>query len=146
MSSETTSDINTRQWVISTGLLLLVGGTGTILSVGSGAITSPVLFGLLLLLAGIVQVAHAVQVRAWDGFFLYLLDGIVRAAVGAVLVLAPPAKVDDLMLVLSFYLFVTGITRTVGSTALEFPAWEWTAASGLLAVAVAAMLAMLWPS
>jgi len=140
------SEIDEWEWVTSTGLLLLVAGTGTILYAGArpGAPVSG--FGWALLFAGIVQAAHATYVRAWSGFLLYLFDGLVRAAVGTWLMVYASPSAEEATLALSFYLFAAGIFRTAGAAALEFPGWEWTAASGLVSVAVASMLALQWPA
>lgn len=139
-------DINTRDWVVYGGGTLLVIGTATIFYLATTTLTSVVAFGWLLLFAGLIQLAHAVQVRDWSGFFLYLLDGIARAAVGILIMLYPSSRADGLMLAVSFYLFVGGVFRSIGSTALEFPGWEWTAAAGLLSAGVAALIATEWPA
>jgi len=137
---------NVRAWVIFSGITMLVLGTAAIIYNGTATIASVVVFGSLLLLAGILQTVHAFQVRAWSGFFLYLLDGIIRATVGVLLVLYPGSGAQALTLVLSFYFIVGGTFKTIGSIALRFPSWGWSVASGLVSVALGAMLAMQWPA
>lgn len=139
------SDINTRDWVIYGGSALLAIGTAAIFYLAAAKVTSVAGFGWLLLLAGLLQVGHAVQVREWNGFFLYVLDGLARAAVAILIILYPSTRADQLMLVVTFYLFVGGVFRAIGAIALEFPGWQWTAAAGLLSMGVAAMLATQWP-
>lgn len=58
-----------------------------------------------------------VQVRYWSGFFLYLIDGIVRTTVGVLLVLYPGSGAQALTLVLTFYFIVGGLFKTFGSIA-----------------------------
>src|SRR4051812_17084193 len=50
-----------------------------------------VIFGLLLVVGGVLHTVHAFLVRDRDGFLLYLLEGLVSIVVGAVL-LADPAN------------------------------------------------------
>src|SRR5438874_13803045 len=92
-----------RGWVIFAGITSLVLGTAAVIYTGTATIASVVLFGWLLMLAGIMQLVHVFQVRTWSGFFLYLLDGIIRAAVGTLMVLYPGARAQALTLLRSFY-------------------------------------------
>ena len=137
---------NYRGWVIFAGITSLVLGTAAVIYTGTATIASVVLFGWLLMLAGVMQIVHAFQVRTWSGFFLYLLDGIIRAAVGTLMVLYPGAGAQALTLLLSLYFIVAGIFRTIGSTVLQFPSWGWSVASGLISVVLGVMLAMQWPA
>src|SRR5215471_4741605 len=140
-----TSALDDRALTIATGIMLLVAGTGTIVYATMTPIVSVAGFGWLLLFAGIVEVAHAVQVRSWSGFLLYVVDGLIRAAAGLLLMAFPSSGLDNLTLVLSFYLFVGGVYRTAVAAVLEFPGWVWTAAAGLVSVTLAVMLAVQWP-
>jgi uncharacterized membrane protein HdeD (DUF308 family) len=137
---------NFRGWVIFAGITMLLLGIVAVIYDVTATIASVVLFGWLLLLAGFMQIVHAFQVRTWSGFFLYLLDGIIRATVGTLLVLYPGAGALSLTLVLSFYFIVGGLFKTFGSIALQFPSWGWSVASGLVSVVLGVMLAMQWPT
>jgi uncharacterized membrane protein HdeD (DUF308 family) len=139
------SDGNVRGWVIFAGITLLVLGTVAVIYDVTATLASVFLFGWLLMLAGATQIVHAFQVRTWSGFFLYLLDGIIRATVGTLLVVYPESGALTLTLVLSFYFIVGGLFKTFGSMVLQFPSWGWSVASGLVSVALGVMLAMQWP-
>jgi uncharacterized membrane protein HdeD (DUF308 family) len=140
------SEGNVRGWVIVAGITLLVLGTAAVIYDVTATIASVVMFGWLLMLAGAMQIVHAFQVRTWSGFFLYLLDGIIRATVGTLLVVYPGSGALTLTLVLSFYFIVGGLFKTIGSIVLQFPSWGWSVASGLVSVALGVMLAMQWPT
>jgi uncharacterized membrane protein HdeD (DUF308 family) len=135
-----------RGWVIAAGIASLVLGTAAVVYDTTATIASVVLFGWLLMFAGFVQSVHAFQVRTWQGFFLYLLDGIIRTTVGVLLVLYPGAGAQSITLVLSVYFIVSGLFRAFGSAALRFPTWGWGAAAGVVSVALGIMLAMQWPA
>jgi uncharacterized membrane protein HdeD (DUF308 family) len=145
---ESGSDIikSYRSWVITAGITLLVLGTAAVIYDVKATSASVVLIGGLLLVAGLVQIAHAFQVLTWSGFFLYLLDGVVRATVGTLMVMYPGSGAQALTLLLSFYFIVAGVFRTIGSIILQFPSWGWSVASGLLSVALGVMLALQWPA
>jgi uncharacterized membrane protein HdeD (DUF308 family) len=137
---------NVRGWINFAGVLSLAVGTAAIIYSGTATIASVLVFGWLLMFAGFVQIANAFQLRYWSGFFLYLLDGIVRATVGTLLVLYPGSGAQALTLVLSFYFIAGGLFKTFGSIVLRFPSWGWTVASGAVAVILGVMLAMQWPA
>ena len=135
-----------RGWVIAAGITLLVLGTLAVIYDSTATLASIVVFGWLLALAGAMQIVHAFQVTDWKGFFLYLLDGIVRGVVGVLLVIYPGSGAEALTLILSFYFIASGAFRAIGSTVVRFPSWGWSVASGLIAVALGVMLALQWPN
>jgi uncharacterized membrane protein HdeD (DUF308 family) len=139
------SDGNVRSWVIFAGITMLVLGTAAVIYDIAATLTSVFLFGSLLLLVGAIQIVQAFRVRTWSGFFLYLLDGIIRATVGTLLVVYPGSGALTLTLVLSLYFVVGGLFKTIGSMILQFPSWGWSVASGVVSVALGVMLAMQWP-
>jgi uncharacterized membrane protein HdeD (DUF308 family) len=140
------SDGSFRGWVIFAGILSLVLGIAAIVYNGTATIASVVVFGWLLMFGGFIEIAQAFQVRYWSGFFLYLLDGIVRAVVGALLVLYPQSGAEALTLVLSFYFIAGGLFKSVGSSLLRFPSWGWSVLSGVVSIVLGVMLAMQWPT
>jgi uncharacterized membrane protein HdeD (DUF308 family) len=140
------SNVNIRGWVIFAGITMLVLGTLAIIYDATATIASVILFGWLLMLAGVMQIVNAFQVRSWSGFFLYLVDGILRATVGTLLVVYPDSGALTLTLVLSFYFIAGGLFKTIGSMVLQFPSWGWSVASGLVSIALGVMLAMQWPT
>jgi len=140
------SDGSVRGWVIFAGVTMLVLGIAAVIYDATATIFSVVVFGWLLMFAGVMQIVHAFQVRTWSGFFLYLLDGIVRAVVGTMLVIYPNAGAQSITLLLSFYFIAGGLFKTFGSILLQFPSWGWSVASGLVSVALGVMLAMQWPA
>jgi uncharacterized membrane protein HdeD (DUF308 family) len=137
---------NYRGWIIFAGIAMLVTGTAALIYDVSATTISVIAFGWLLMLAGITQIVHAFQVRSWSGFFLYLLDGIIRTAVGMMMVIYPGAGSEALTLLLSLYFIVGGLFKTFGSIVLMFPSWGWSVASGLVSVTLGVILAVQWPS
>ena len=135
-----------RGWVIAAGVTLLVLGTLAVIYDTTATLASVVVFGWLLSLAGAMQIVHAFQVTDWKGFFLYLLDGIVRGVAGVLLVIYPGSGAATLTLILSFYFIAGGTFRAIGSTVVRFPSWGWSVASGLISVALGVMLALQWPA
>jgi uncharacterized membrane protein HdeD (DUF308 family) len=139
------SDGKLSSRAIFAGIALLAFGIAAVVYNVSATILSVFLIGCVLIGAGCVQFVHAFQVRDWSGFFLYLLDGILRASVGALIIAYPGLAAVTLTFVLSVYFIVGGLFRAIGSTFMQYRNWGWAAASGLVSVALGAMLAMQWP-
>jgi len=135
-----------RGWLIFAGITMLVLGTAAVIYAGTATIASVVFFGTLLAVAGAVQIVHAFQVQTWKGFFLYLLDGLLRAALGVLLIAYPGSSAEALTLVLSFYFIGAGVFRSVAFTVLRLPSWGWGVASGLVTMTLGILLAMQWPA
>ncbi|HWW87097.1 MAG TPA: HdeD family acid-resistance protein [Vicinamibacterales bacterium] len=140
------SEGNVRGWVTFAGVTLIVLGAAAIIYEVTATLVSVLLFGWLLMLAGVMQMVHAFQVRGWSGFFVYLLDGILRATVGTLLIVYPGSGALTLTLVLSFYFIAGGVFKTIASTVLQFPSWGWSVASGVVSVVLGVLLAMQWPT
>ena len=138
-------DGTSRGWVLFAGITMLVLGTAAVIYDVTATVASVFLFGCLLLIAGAMQIAHAFQVRTSSGFFLYLLDGILRATVGALLVIYPGAGALTLTILLSGYFVVGGLFKAIASMVLQFPSWGWSMASGVVSVVLGVLLAMQWP-
>jgi uncharacterized membrane protein HdeD (DUF308 family) len=136
---------NVRGWVTFAGITMQVLGSAAIIYDGTATIASVVVFGWMLMIAGLVQIVHAFQVRNWSGFFLYMLDGIIRATVGTLLVVYPGAGAEAITLMLAFYFIAGGLFKAFGSITLQFPSWGWSVASSLISIALGIVLAVQWP-
>ena len=135
-----------RGWMIFAGLAMLALGITAIIYDTTATTVSVVAFGVILAMAGAAQIVNSFQVRTWSGFFLYLLDGLVRGVVGTLLVLYPNAGAESLTLVLSFYFVLGGLFKSIGSAVLRFPSWGWSVASGVISIVLGVMLAVHWPA
>jgi uncharacterized membrane protein HdeD (DUF308 family) len=87
-----------------------------------------------------MALVHAFRTRTWSGFFLYLLSAVLRLVTGFLLIRYPLIGALTLTLLLASLFIVGGIFRAVGAASLRFPNWGWTAASGLIALALGVML------
>jgi uncharacterized membrane protein HdeD (DUF308 family) len=64
-------------------------------------------------------------------WWLVLVEGIVAALLGLILLVAPGASLFFLVLLLGIYLFIAGIFRIVG-VFLDSSSWGWKLAAGIL--------------
>jgi uncharacterized membrane protein HdeD (DUF308 family) len=137
---------STYWWIILAAVALIALGTAAVIYDTTATTASVVVFGALLVIAGAVQMIHSFQAQKWSTFFLWLLDGVLRATVGTLLVLYPSSGAATLTLVLSFYFIAGGLYRAIAASVVRFPSWGWVVFSGLISILLGIMLAMQWPA
>ncbi len=132
-------------WFFALGLFLVVLG---VLAAGASVFTtlfSVVLLGVLLLIGGAAKVGYAFWLRRWTGFVPTLLAGILYLVVGGYTVIHPAASAVALTLLLAVLFLISGIFRVVSSLMLRFQDWGWVFLSGLISIALGAMILAEWP-
>lgn len=133
-------------WFVGLGVLLLVLGFLCILGEVTTTLITVLVLGWLLLFSGVMALVHAFRTRTWSGFFLYLLSAVLRVFTGFLLIRYPLIGALSLTLLLASLFIVGGVFRAVGAASLQFPRWGWTAASGIIAVALGVMLLVQLPA
>jgi uncharacterized membrane protein HdeD (DUF308 family) len=120
------------------GIALIVLGalmlfSFTVAVIGAWAIA--IVFGVLLLLAGIVQIAEAFMVRHWGGFFLLLITGALDIVIALFFFLFDPGRgVDILAFLLAAYFIFGGLIRILSAILRRFPHRIWLFVSGAIAL------------
>jgi uncharacterized membrane protein HdeD (DUF308 family) len=133
-------------WFLVLGILLMVLGAMALAASGLTTLGTVIFFGFLLIVDGVIQLIHAFKARAWGGFFLLLLTGILGVVTGGLMVRHPGAAALSLTLLLASFFIVGGLFRAVGSLMLRFPNWGWACLSGVIAFLLGVMLVMEWPA
>jgi uncharacterized membrane protein HdeD (DUF308 family) len=137
-----------RHWGLhlALGLVSVVVG---LLAIGSPQIatTKLVIFlGVLLLIAGGAEIAHALLVRNLRGFALHLLAAALYLIVGLFILEDSERAAAVLTLLLAAAFFVGGLLRIVFSVALRFPAWPWVLLNGVVNLFLGALIMRGWPA
>ncbi len=135
-----------RGWFLVIGIAAMCLGVFALGAVGLMTLTSVVVFGWVLMFGGVMQAAHAFRVRVGEGFFLYLLSGILRFVVGILLVSRPVLGAEALTLLLAVFFLVGGCVRIACGAYSRFQGWGWLLLNGLIAVALGLMIVNQWPS
>ena len=136
-----------KRWAMFTaaGVLLVVLGILALGSMGIATLASVIVFGALLLIAGVATVLTAFAAHGWGGFTLHAALGILSAVVGFVLIVSPIAGAVALTLFLALYFLAGGLFRVISAVAQQFAGWGWAAATGVVSVALGAILFSQWP-
>ncbi len=134
-------------WFLALGILMILFGFVIILFPVAGTFTIEILFGILLLIAGLAQIVLAFQARGWKGFLLTLLLGILYGGAGLILLLYPLSGVITLTLFLGVFLLVDGILR-IGLASKLGPKYNsnWILFDGIITILLGILILLAWPS
>jgi uncharacterized membrane protein HdeD (DUF308 family) len=132
-------------WFLLLGIVVMVVG---IMAIGSAFITtvaSIVLFGILLMCGGGVQIVGAVLARTWQAGFLHILVGMIQMVVGALMIEHPVQAAEGLTLMLAVAFLVGGAGRVVFALTQRFEGRGWVVLNGLITFLLGILIWRQWP-
>lgn len=132
-------------WFMTMGVFLIVCGTFALTWSFAAALVTAVIFGWLLIFAGVVQTMHAFVRRRWGGIALDVLIGVLYIVVGFMTVAEPAATAITLTLLIAVLLIIGGISRIVLAIAEPLPHRGWVLLNGLITLALGIMIWRQWP-
>jgi uncharacterized membrane protein HdeD (DUF308 family) len=134
-------------WLLGLGILLSVLGLLLIAAPALGTLAVDLLVGWFLIIGGIAQLIHAFMEKAWRGFLLEAVSGVLYLVVGVLLVFYPMAGAQALTMFLAAFLLIEGIVRIAMALRLR-PAhgWGWLLFGGIATVILALLIWMQWPA
>ncbi len=132
-------------WFLGLGIVLMILG---FIAVGSAIFTtvaSLYLFGWLLIIGGVAEIANGVWRKTWSGFFIDLLVGVLYSVVGFMVIANPAATAIALTLLVAMFLIVVGIFRIVAGLSARYPNWGWLALHGAISLVLGILIWQGWP-
>jgi uncharacterized membrane protein HdeD (DUF308 family) len=133
-------------WFVILGVALVVLGLVALSSVVIASLAAAVAIGMLLLLGGAAESVGAFWCRAWSGFFLHMLSGVLSIVVGLLFLRAPADALAALTLLVACFLMVGGIFKIIAALVYRFAAWGWSLASGIIDVILGVLIWQEWPA
>jgi uncharacterized membrane protein HdeD (DUF308 family) len=92
-----------------------------------------------------LEAIHAFACKAWGGFFVDLLTGILYTVAGFMIVANPGVAAVTLTLLLAMFLIFEGIFRVVVALVVRFPNWGWLLLHGVVDVILGICIWQSWP-
>jgi uncharacterized membrane protein HdeD (DUF308 family) len=108
-------------WLLVLGIVLIGLGTIAIGSAVAVTLASVIVLGVLLAVAGVIEVAHAFRVRPWSGALLHLLAGLLSVVAGFLMTTKPLAGSLSLTVLLAAYFLVSGAFRVAAALSVDLP-------------------------
>ncbi|HEY8945086.1 MAG TPA: HdeD family acid-resistance protein [Polyangiaceae bacterium] len=109
-------------------------------------VASAVFLGVMLAIAGVIELIGAIRHRKDRSAVLPILSGLLSIVVGILFITQPLLGVAALGLLVAAYFFATGLFRGITSVIDRYPRWGWDFAYGVIAVAAGAVLLLNWPA
>jgi uncharacterized membrane protein HdeD (DUF308 family) len=133
-------------WFLILGILLSILGVICIGKAQTATTFSILALGWVLAISGVVWLISSFYAYSWHGFFLYLLNAIIRGVTGYLLIRHPNAGAEGVTMLLAALFMVGGLFRGVGASVIQYPRWGWTVFSGLVSFVLGVYLLATWPS
>jgi len=133
-------------WVLFVGILLLLIGAAAAASPFITTITSVVVFGWLLIFAGIAQLVFSFSYRTTSNFLMHIFTSILTVLIGVLIIANPEVTAITVTLLLAAFFLAAGISRIISALSLRFPQWGWILFGGMLSVVLGALILLHWPS
>lgn len=134
-------------WFLALGLGLVVLGLVALGMSFAVTVASVMVSGIVLVVGGGCEVAHAWAARRWSGFLLQLTLGVLYLIAGGYMVLQPLDASLVLTLVLGLSVLSTGVSRMALGMAIRGARhWQAVVASGAIALLLGGMILARWPN
>jgi uncharacterized membrane protein HdeD (DUF308 family) len=123
------------------GILLVIAGVLALVYPLITNVALVVFLGWMLLLSGIVQAVTLIGGGKTPDFWLQLISAALSVVVGFLFLRDPAVGVGTLVMLMSVFFMIEGISKTVFSLTIRpFPNWGWVLASGILGILIAVWL------
>jgi uncharacterized membrane protein HdeD (DUF308 family) len=133
-------------WFLAFGILLMILGVACVGKAQTATTFSILALGWVLAISAVLWLVSAFWAFTWKGFFLYLLNAIIRGVTGYLLVRHPDAGAEGVTMVLAALFIVGGLFRAAAAGAIQFPRWGWTVFAGVVSVVLGTYLLTTWPA
>jgi len=136
-----------RNWwqLLALGLVSVIAGLAALSCAFTATMATVTVFGVLLLIAGIAEVIHAVMVRNLRGFALHLLGAALYLLTGLFLLEDPIQAALVITLLFAAAFIVGGLLRVIFSIVVQPHGWVWVALNGAIDLLLGVFVWNRWP-
>lgn len=133
-------------WFLVFGIALTVLGILCVAMAQTATTFSILALGWVLLISGVIWFVNSFYAFTSHGFFLYLLNAIIRSVTGYLLIRHPDAGAQGVTMLLAALFIVGGLFRAAAAGVIQYPRWGWTVLSGVISVVLGIYLLTTWPT
>jgi len=121
-------------------------GIAAVVRAVTATVASMLFFGWLLVLASGIEIAQAVMVGHWAGFFQHLLAAVLFGVTGLLIVMRPLISAEVATVFMAMFFLIGGLFQLVGAVAVALPGWGWQAADGVITFVLGLLVLAQWPA
>ena len=133
-------------WFLAFGVGMALLGVAAVVRSVTATVATMLFFGWLLILACALEVAQAVMVGHWAGFFQHLLAAVLFGVVGFLLATRPMISAEVATIFMAMFFLIGGLFQLLGALAVHYPGWGWQALDGLITIAIGVLVFAEWPA
>ena len=134
-----------RTWFLIMGIILIILGTIAIGSAELMTMVSVLFFGWLLIFAGLFEIVHGFARRAWGGFFINLMAGLLYAVTGLLMISHPGIAAITLTLMIAMLFIVAGTFRVFVAFSTPIHHRGWLILNGAISLILGFCIMESWP-
>jgi uncharacterized membrane protein HdeD (DUF308 family) len=133
-------------WFVALGALLAIAGVIAFGSLVATTIVTVATVGLMLVVAGGIEILHGLRAQAWGRFLWGMLSGAVTVLGGIFAIVDPLLASAAITLLIGLMLIVGGAFRIVLGVSLRHSeSWVWVVLGGLVTLLCGVLIASRWP-
>jgi uncharacterized membrane protein HdeD (DUF308 family) len=133
-------------WFLAFGIALLILGVAAVARAVTATVATMLFFGWLLVLASGIEIAQAILVGHWAGFFHHLLAAVLFGVVGLIIVTRPTISAEVATVLMATFFLIGGLFQLIASMVLALPGWGWQAADGIITLVLGVLVLVEWPA
>ena len=134
-----------RTWFLLLGAALIILGTIAIGSAELMTMVSVIFIGWLLIFGGLFEIVHGFARRAWGGFFINLMGGLLYTVTGLLMVSHPGIAAITLTLMIAMLLIVAGTFRIFVAFSTPMHHRGWLVLNGAISLFLEFCIMSSWP-
>src|SRR3984885_5392939 len=132
-------------WFLAFGIALVMLGFAAVVRSVTATIISMLFFGWLLVLSSGIEIAQAVMVGHWAGFFQHLVAAILFGVVGVIIITRPLISAEVLTVFIATFFLIGGLFQFISALAVSTPGWGWHAVDGVITAILGLLVLGQWP-
>ncbi|MCO5730983.1 HdeD family acid-resistance protein [Rhizobium sp. SSA_523] len=133
-------------WFLAFGLFALVAGTLAFANLMVATAASVFYLGALMLVAGLMHLVHAFQVKAWQDWLFWAVSGALYTLAGFLAFTNPGLTAAVFTLIMAIALIIAGLVRLwAGNRLRPMPGAGWVMVGGAITALAGLVIATGWP-
>jgi uncharacterized membrane protein HdeD (DUF308 family) len=134
-------------WIVALGIIFMIAGVIALGSVVMATVSAIYVIGIMMIMAGVTEIATAFSVKDWGRFALWMLLGLLYVAAGVICFFRPFEAAAIVTLMLGIALMIGGVVRgfLAWSVREAGKPWGWVAVSALITLLLGIIIIAKWP-
>src|SRR5271154_4071423 len=132
-------------WFLAFGIALVLLGIAAVVRSVAATVVSMLFFGWLLVMASGIEIAQAIMVGHWAGFFHHLLAAVLFGITGVLIITRPVISAEVATVFMAMFFLIGGLFQLISSVVIQVPGWGWQAADGVITFLLGVLVLSQWP-